>query len=100
MMLRRSRKPATPRTNSTALSVRNQEIGTAPISVHLLVRQDNGAHDRDQDQDRCGVRGCRVGGKRAPPSALRVAAGEPPKRRRAPRGKRARQKKTKNPKKR
>src|ERR1035441_2972577 len=63
--LRRNTKPATPNTNRMALSVRNQEIGTgmSVMSVHLLPRQDNGAHDADQDQDGGRLERQQVGGE-------------------------------------
>src|SRR5579872_4042132 len=51
MMLRRKRKPVTPSANSTALSSRYQDKGTAlPISVELLSSQHDRAQDRNQDQ--------------------------------------------------
>src|SRR5512132_996743 len=52
MILRRNRNPATPSTNNTALSVRNQEIGTPVMLFQFLSRQNDGADNRDQDQDR------------------------------------------------
>src|SRR5271157_414128 len=63
--LRRNTKPATPSTNRTALSVRYQETGTGTsvISVQLLLRQDNRAHDADQDQDGSRLERQQVGGE-------------------------------------
>src|SRR5689334_6084034 len=73
IMLRRSRKPRTPRAKRIALSVRYQDGGTAAgrgpsgILVHLLAGQNDGAQNRDQDQDAGDFERQQVNGEQAAP---------------------------------
>src|SRR5580765_5647971 len=60
MILRRNRNPATPSTNNTALSVRNQEIGTPVMLFQFLPRQNDGADNGDQDQNRSHFEGQQI----------------------------------------
>src|SRR3954470_12139289 len=59
MMLRLNRNPATPQANSTALSTRYQEMGTAFIwrSPFLSARENDRAHDGDEDEHRSDFEG-------------------------------------------
>src|SRR3954466_10817535 len=59
MMLRLKRNPATPQAKSTALSTRYQEMGTAFIwrSPFLSARENNRAHDGDEDEHRSDFEG-------------------------------------------
>src|SRR5256885_8879200 len=76
MILRRNRNPATPSTNNTALSVRNQEIGTPVILFQFLTRQNNGADNRDQNQDRSHFEGQQIGGEQGIADIASGTAGE------------------------
>src|SRR5689334_11928312 len=77
MMFRRNRKPATPRANRTALRVKNHDIGICVISVHFLSRQNDGANDRDQDEDGSDFEGEQVGGEQGSADLFRAAPAEP-----------------------
>src|SRR3954471_19727901 len=76
MMLRRNRNPATPSMKSTALRIRYQEIGTPVILVHLLHRENYGADDRDQNQQRGHFERQQVSGEQRAADVLGCTAGE------------------------
>src|SRR5580698_9113138 len=52
MMLRRSRNPATPRANKSALKIRYQESGTPCMLIELLLRQHHRPQNGNQDEHR------------------------------------------------
>src|SRR5436190_15834155 len=76
MILRRNRNPATPSTNNTALSVRNQEIGTPVILFQFLTRQNNGADNRNQNQDRSHFKDQQISGEQGVADIASGTAGE------------------------
>src|SRR5882724_7293054 len=75
MIFRRNRKPATPRANRIALSVRNHEMGTSAISIHLLSCQNDCAQNCNQDKDGGHFKRKKVSGEQRHAHIVRRAPG-------------------------